>query len=81
MHSNYVPGVGFTVGILSHLLKIDDALIGAFACLSKVLSGIVFAFAPSEFFFYIGKSCVERLHEKCFTSSHEYKSPRYIAFA
>lgn len=52
---NYVVGVGFSIGVLSHLLKLDDALIGVIACLSKVMAGLVFAFAPSELFFYIGK--------------------------
>jgi len=52
---NFILGVGFAIGVLSHLLKLDDALIGVIACLSKVFAGIVFAFAPSEFYFYVGK--------------------------
>ncbi|XP_022164162.1 uncharacterized protein LOC111029461 [Myzus persicae] len=49
-----IVGVGFSIGVLSHLLKLDDALIGVIACISKVLAGLVFAFAPSELYFYIG---------------------------
>lgn len=48
-------GVGFAIGVLSHLLKVDDALIGVISCLSKVLSGFVFALAPTKTVFYIGK--------------------------
>lgn len=52
---NFILGVGFSIGVLSHLLKLDDALIGVIACFSKVFAGLVFALAPSEFYFYVGK--------------------------
>jgi PCFT/HCP family folate transporter-like MFS transporter 1/3 len=60
MYFNYYIwiGVGIAVGILSHLFKMDDALIGVIACLSKVLSGLVFAFAPSKLYFYMGKHVI-----------------------
>ena len=52
---NFILGVGFSIGVLSHLLKVDDALIGVIACLSKVFAGFVFAFAPTQTYFYFGK--------------------------
>lgn len=48
-------GVALAIGVLSHVFKIDDAIIGIIACASKVLSGIVFAFAPTKEVFYFGK--------------------------
>lgn len=52
------PGTGtmFSVGVFSHMLQIDDALIGVMSCVSKILAGFVYAFATTDFVFYLGKS-------------------------
>jgi len=47
-------GIGFTLWILVNRLAIDDRLIGAIGCLSKGLASFVYAFAPTEFLFYLG---------------------------
>lgn len=50
-----VSGTIFSVGLFSHKLEIDDALIGVMSCISKILAGIVYAFATTDFMFYMGK--------------------------
>lgn len=47
-------GTTFSVSIFSSLLKIDDAIIGAIANGSKVLSSFVYAFSMVEWHMYIG---------------------------
>ncbi|XP_060838132.1 uncharacterized protein LOC132920081 [Rhopalosiphum padi] len=47
-------GIGFSLWILVNRLGIDDRLIGAIGCLSKGLASFVYAFAPTEFLFYLG---------------------------
>ncbi|XP_025205980.1 uncharacterized protein LOC112602231 [Melanaphis sacchari] len=47
-------GIGFTLWIFVNRLGIDDRLIGAIGCLSKGLASFVYAFAPTEFLFYLG---------------------------
>lgn len=44
------------MGVFSHLLKIDDALIGVMSCMSKILAGFVYAYAETDFQIYLGKS-------------------------
>lgn len=46
-------GTMVSVGIFSHILKIDDALIGAVSCLSKILASFVYAFAATDWVLYI----------------------------
>ncbi|KAL4120330.1 hypothetical protein QTP88_013046 [Uroleucon formosanum] len=46
-------GTMFSVGVFSHKLGIDDALIGVMSCMSKILAGFVYAFAPTAFIFYL----------------------------
>ncbi|CAH1708580.1 unnamed protein product [Aphis gossypii] len=46
-------GTMFSVGVFSHTLGIDDALIGVMSCMSKILAGFVYAFAPTALIFYI----------------------------
>lgn len=46
----------FSVGVFSHKLKIDDALIGLMSCMSKILAGFIYAFASTDFVFYLGES-------------------------
>lgn len=48
-------GTAATVGIFSHLLKIDDALVGVMSCMSKILAGFVYAFATTDSMMYVGK--------------------------
>ncbi|XP_017156359.1 solute carrier family 46 member 3 [Drosophila miranda] len=47
-------GVIFCVGILSHKLGIDDALVGVLSSTSKILSGFVYAFATVPWHMYLG---------------------------
>lgn len=51
-------GTTSIIGILSHLLKIDDALIGIFAILSKIISGFVLTFAHTVWQFYLGDGVI-----------------------
>lgn len=39
----------------SKFLKLDDALLGMISSLSKISASIVYAFAPTETIFYVGK--------------------------
>lgn len=47
-------GTAISVSIFSSLLKIDDALIGAMSCVSRVASSFVYAFSQLEWHMYIG---------------------------
>ncbi|XP_050443435.1 proton-coupled folate transporter-like [Adelges cooleyi] len=46
-------GIGFTLTVLVNWLKIDDRLIGAMGCLSKVLGAFVYGLAPNQYIFYL----------------------------
>ncbi|KAL0881785.1 hypothetical protein ABMA27_001566 [Loxostege sticticalis] len=46
-------GTLFSVGVFSHLLKFDDAIIGVISCTSKILSGFMYAFATKTWHIYI----------------------------
>ncbi|XP_047521162.1 solute carrier family 46 member 3-like [Pieris napi] len=46
-------GTLFSVGIFSHVLKFDDAIIGVISCTSKILSGFMYAFATKSWHMYI----------------------------
>lgn len=46
-------GTMVSVGILSHVLKIDDAMIGVLSCTSKILSSFVYAFATTTWAIYL----------------------------
>uniref|UniRef100_A0A182SS61 Major facilitator superfamily (MFS) profile domain-containing protein n=1 Tax=Anopheles maculatus TaxID=74869 RepID=A0A182SS61_9DIPT len=48
-------GTLFSVGVFSHMLKIDDALIGVMSCMSKILSSFVYAFAVTTWQLYLGE--------------------------
>ena len=48
-------GTMFSVGVFSHLLEIDDALIGVMSSMSKILSSFVYAFAVTNWQLYLGK--------------------------
>ncbi|KAH9639369.1 hypothetical protein HF086_002058 [Spodoptera exigua] len=46
-------GTLFSVGVFSHLLKFDDAIIGVISCTSKILAGVMYAFATKTWHIYI----------------------------
>ncbi|XP_013192361.1 probable peptidoglycan muropeptide transporter SLC46 [Amyelois transitella] len=46
-------GTLFSVGVFSHYLKFDDAIIGVISCTSKILSGFMYAFATKTWHIYI----------------------------
>lgn len=46
-------GTMVSVGVFSHLLKIDDALVGVMSCLSKILATFVYAFASTDWVVYL----------------------------
>jgi hypothetical protein len=50
----YVPGTMVSVCVFSHVLKMDDALIGAMSCVSKILSSFVYAFSNTDWQIYLG---------------------------
>jgi hypothetical protein len=51
----YIPGTMVSVCVFSHVLKMDDALIGAMSCVSKILSSFVYAFSTTQWQIYLGK--------------------------
>jgi hypothetical protein len=51
----YIPGTMVSVCVFSHVLKMDDALIGAMSCVSKILSSFVYAFSTTDWQIYLGK--------------------------
>ena len=47
-------GTLFSVGVFSHYLQIDDAIIGVFSSISKIISSFVYAFAQNTWQLYLG---------------------------
>ncbi|KAF5270431.1 hypothetical protein FQR65_LT05619 [Abscondita terminalis] len=47
-------GTSVSVGLFSHFLKIDDAIIGVMSSASKILSSFVYTFATVAWVFYLG---------------------------
>lgn len=47
-------GTTSAIGIFSHYLKMDDALIGILATVSKIISGVMMTFAQTVWQFYLG---------------------------
>ncbi|KAF5273413.1 hypothetical protein FQA39_LY07430 [Lamprigera yunnana] len=47
-------GTTVSVGLFSHILKIDDAIIGVMSSASKILSSFVYTFATVAWVFYLG---------------------------
>ncbi|KAK5649903.1 hypothetical protein RI129_000932 [Pyrocoelia pectoralis] len=47
-------GTALSVGLFSHLLKIDDAIIGLMSSASKILSSFVYTFATVAWVLYLG---------------------------
>lgn len=52
LHST--AGTLFSVGVFSHYLQIDDAIIGVFSSMSKIISSFVYAFAANTWQLYLG---------------------------
>lgn len=50
----YLLGTLFSVGVFSHLLKIDDAIIGVLSSMSKIISSFVYAFAANTWQLFLG---------------------------
>lgn len=46
-------GTTISVGLFSHVLKIDDAVVGIMSCMSKILSSFVYAFATTNTMIYL----------------------------
>lgn len=46
-------GTMVSVGVLSHWLRVDDALIGVLSCTSKILSSFVYAYAETTWALYM----------------------------
>jgi MFS transporter, PCFT/HCP family, solute carrier family 46, member 3 len=49
-----ILGTLFSVGVFSHYLQIDDAIIGVFSSMSKIISSFVYAFAQNTWQLYLG---------------------------
>lgn len=63
----YIPGTMVSVCVFSHVLKMDDALIGAMSCVSKILSSFVYAFSTTKWQIYLGtQPCISNtLSTRC----------------
>ncbi|CAG9834060.1 unnamed protein product [Diabrotica balteata] len=66
-------GTSFSVGVFSHVLKFDDAIIGIYSSLSKILSSFVYGFATTSLVFYLG-SLVEILNGTSFIAMRSIAS-------
>lgn len=51
----FYSGTMFSVGVFSHLLQIDDSLIGVMSSMSKILASFAYAFAQTDWHLYMGK--------------------------
>ncbi|KAL1488422.1 hypothetical protein ABEB36_014895 [Hypothenemus hampei] len=66
-------GTAVSVGVFSHLLKIDDAIIGIYSSMSKILSSFVYGFARTAWVFYLG-AIVEILNGTSFIAMRSIAS-------
>ncbi|KAJ8968515.1 hypothetical protein NQ317_015848 [Molorchus minor] len=66
-------GTSVSVGVFSHILKIDDAIIGIYSSMSKILSGFVYGFAKTSLVFYLG-AIVEILNGTSFIAMRSIAS-------
>ncbi|KAJ8919035.1 hypothetical protein NQ315_016941, partial [Exocentrus adspersus] len=66
-------GTSVSVGIFSHILKIDDAIIGIYSSMSKILSSFVYGFAKTSLVFYLG-AIVEILNGTSFIAMRSIAS-------
>lgn len=51
---NGFPGVMIALSVLSKYFQMNDCLLAAIACFSKVMGSFVYAFAPSKEWLYLG---------------------------
>lgn len=49
-----VVGTAICIGLFSHVLKIDDSLIGVMACAGKIAAGVCYALATEQWVYYLG---------------------------
>ncbi|VVC29235.1 Major facilitator superfamily,Major facilitator superfamily domain [Cinara cedri] len=49
-----IAGTALSIGLFSHVLKIDDSLIGVMACAGKIVAGVFYAFATVGWVYYMG---------------------------
>ncbi|KAJ3641051.1 hypothetical protein Zmor_027575 [Zophobas morio] len=66
-------GTSISVGVFSHCLKIDDAIIGIYSSMSKILSSFVYGFAKTSLVFYLG-AIVEILNGTSFIAMRSIAS-------
>ncbi|XP_018572757.1 proton-coupled folate transporter-like [Anoplophora glabripennis] len=66
-------GTSVSVGVFSHILKIDDAIIGIYSSMSKILSSFVYGFAKTSLVFYLG-AIVEILNGTSFIAMRSIAS-------
>lgn len=50
-----LSGTMFSLMFFSKFLKCDDAILGMISCSSKIVSSLLYAFAPSPIIFYAGE--------------------------
>lgn len=50
----YFLGTAICIGLFSHVLKIDDSLIGVMACVGKIIAGFCYGLATNEWVYYLG---------------------------
>ncbi|CAH1967114.1 unnamed protein product [Acanthoscelides obtectus] len=66
-------GTSISVGVFSHLLKVDDAIVGIYSSMSKILSSFVYGFAKTPLVFYLG-AIVEILNGTSFIAMRSIAS-------
>ncbi|CAH1381600.1 unnamed protein product [Tenebrio molitor] len=66
-------GTSISVGVFSHVLKIDDAIVGIYSSMSKILSSFVYGFAKTSLVFYLG-AIVEILNGTSFIAMRSIAS-------
>ncbi|XP_045465633.1 proton-coupled folate transporter-like [Harmonia axyridis] len=66
-------GTSISVGVFSHMMKIDDAIVGIYSSISKILSSFVYGFAKTSFVFYLG-AIVEILNGTSFIAMRSIAS-------
>lgn len=52
----FTIGTIFSLVFFSKFLKLDDTVLGAISSISKILSGFIYAYAPTPTIFYLGEN-------------------------
>lgn len=55
IENNIFSGVALTLFFFSKFLKLDDSMLGTISSIGRIVSGLICAFAPSVWLFYLGK--------------------------